>query len=74
MQSEFDRFWESWDDEKSLAIHVLCESVASSDTEAEARNHVMWLQSRDWLRWFCIERDNFDSNIFNIYRKSFILE
>jgi hypothetical protein len=48
MQSEtFDRFWESWDDEKSFAIHVLCENVASSSTEAELRNHVMWLQSRD---------------------------
>jgi hypothetical protein len=49
MQSEiFDHFWESWDDEKSFATHVLCESVASSDTEAELRqNHVMWLQSRD---------------------------
>ncbi len=48
MQSEiFDRFWKNWDDEKSSAIHVLCESVASSDTEAELRNRVMWLQSRD---------------------------
>jgi hypothetical protein len=49
MQSEsFDRFWKSKDDEKSSTIHVLCESVASSDTEAELRqNHVMWLQSRD---------------------------
>jgi hypothetical protein len=49
MQSEsFDRFWESWDDEKkSLATHVLCESVGS-DTEAGLRqNHVMWLRSRD---------------------------
>jgi hypothetical protein len=33
---------------KSLATHVLCESVANSDTEAELRrDHVMWLQSRD---------------------------
>jgi hypothetical protein len=58
MQSEtFDRFWENWDDEKSFAIYVLCESIASSDTEAELRNHVMW------LRWLCIERNNFDSSI-----------
>jgi hypothetical protein len=48
VQSEFDRFWESWGDEKSPATHVLCESVASNDTETELRqNHVMWLQSRD---------------------------
>jgi hypothetical protein len=53
--SFFDRFWESWDDEKSFAIHVLCESVASSDTEAELRlSHVMW------LRWLCIGRNNSD--------------
>jgi hypothetical protein len=52
MQSEnFDRFWKSWNDEKSFAIHVLCENVASSDTEAELRqNHVMWLQSRDVIK------------------------
>jgi hypothetical protein len=51
MQSEiFDRFWESWNDEKSFATHVLCESIASSDTEAELRNHVMWLQSRDVIK------------------------
>jgi hypothetical protein len=59
----FDRFWESWDDEKSLATHVLCESIASSDTEAELRNHVMW------LRWLCIERNNFDSSI-SIYTEN----
>jgi hypothetical protein len=48
MQSEsFDRFWKSWDTEKSFAIHVLCDSVANSDTKAELRDHVMWLQSRD---------------------------
>jgi hypothetical protein len=51
MQSEiFDRFWESWDDEKSFAIHVLCENIASSDTKTELRNHVMWLQSRDVIK------------------------
>jgi hypothetical protein len=62
MQSEiFDRFWESWDDEKSFATHVLCESVASSDTKAELRqNHVMW------LRWLCIKRNNFDPSIQHI--------
>jgi hypothetical protein len=33
---------------KLFAIYVLCESIASNDTEAELRqNHVMWLQSRD---------------------------
>jgi hypothetical protein len=30
-------------------------------------NHVMW------LKWLCIERDNFEFEHFNIYRKSFIL-
>ncbi len=33
-------------DEKSETISKQA-SVASSDTEAELRNHVMWLQSRD---------------------------
>jgi hypothetical protein len=51
MQSEFDRFWKSWDDEKSLATHVLCENVANNDTETRLRqNHVMWLQSRDVIK------------------------
>jgi hypothetical protein len=51
MQSEiFDRFWKNWHDKKSFATHVLCESVASSDTETDLRNHVMWLQSRDMTK------------------------
>jgi hypothetical protein len=51
MQTEiFDRFWKNWNDEKSFAVHVLCESVASSDTEAELRDHVMWLQLRDVIK------------------------
>ncbi len=31
-------------------------------------SHVMW------LRWLCIERDNFEFEHLNIYRESFILE
>jgi hypothetical protein len=31
-------------------------------------SHVMW------LRWLCTERNNFDSNILNIYRGLFILK
>jgi hypothetical protein len=27
-----------------------------------------------WLRWLCIERNNSDSSIFNIYRELLILE
>jgi hypothetical protein len=51
VQSEnFDRFWENWNDEKSFVIYVLCENVASSDTETKLRNHVMWLQSRDVIK------------------------
>jgi hypothetical protein len=52
MQSEtFDRFWKTWNDEKSFATHVLCESVVNSDTKAELRqDHVMWLQSRDLIK------------------------
>jgi hypothetical protein len=32
------------------------------------QDHVMW------LRWLCIERNNFDSSIFNIYKESLILD
>jgi hypothetical protein len=44
MQSEtFDRFWKSWDDEKSFATHVLCENVANNDIKTKLRqNHVIW--------------------------------
>jgi hypothetical protein len=64
----FDRFWESWDDEKSFSIQVLCESVASSGTEAGLRqNHVIR------LRWLCTERSNFDPSTQYI-RESLILD
>jgi hypothetical protein len=49
--------------------------VASSDTEAELRNHVTWLQSRDVTKMtVCIGRNNFDPGILNIYRELLILE
>jgi hypothetical protein len=51
MQSKsFNRFWKSWDDEKSFTTHVLCENVANNDTKTELRNHVIWLQSRDAIK------------------------
>ncbi len=57
---------------KSFATHVLCESVASSDTEAELRqNHVMWLQSRDVTKMTRCQDEwiEVDSINLNIYRR-----
>ncbi len=70
MLPEFGRFWESWDDEKSPATHVLCESVASSDTEAGLRDHVMWLQSRDVAKMAVYRAGQLRPGHPNIYRGS----
>jgi hypothetical protein len=48
-------------------------NVASSDTEAGLRNHVMWLQSRDVTKMTVYRTKQLRLEHLNIYRESLIL-